>query len=343
MCWLAALRVQRRLLFLAAAGAAGLTLALTACSSSPSRATRGQEAAPPSSPGHEEPPTIGGQKRYGPFIQLAFLGASAWDGRRVWLTDSEHGRLLAIDGDSGKVVVDSQVDWFSDAGSMAVADGELWTIAQDPDGGNVRILRIDTDTGYVEGRTIDGGRPLGQALRQDKTLLAADYERAIASIDPSTGGRQVKVQLDLIPNLFQLGPTETYWVVDDNRARVLRVDGQGKHLVDSTRGRYVAGIVTDGAGNAWLAERSAVAALNPAGETIREVEGFKNVVAVLSCEGAVVVSDIESGQLAWFDASGRDQRVETGTSGRAIACAPNGVWFVTADGYLTRVTTPTNR
>ncbi|MCA1832891.1 MAG: hypothetical protein LC750_09250 [Actinobacteria bacterium] len=225
---------------------------------------------------------------------------------------------------------------------MAVADRELWAIAQDADGANVRVLRINSADGHIKSSRIDGGRPLGQALRKDNSLLVADYERAIVSIDHDTGTRHVKVPLDVIPNLLQAAPNDTYWVVDDNRTRVVRVDAGGKRLVDSTQSRYVAGIVTDAAGNAWLAQRSAVAVLNLAGATIREFDGFKNVVAVLWCEGAAVASDIETGELAWLDGSGRDQRVQTGTSGRAIACAPDGIWFVSADGYLSRITKPSN-
>jgi sugar lactone lactonase YvrE len=307
-----------------------LVLALSTCSSAPSSSVKEGK----------ERPTIAGRKAYGPFVGLERLGATAWDGQRVWLTE-EGGRLLAVDGGSGEVVIDRQLDsLISDSGNMVHADEELWATGRDKKNLDVQVLRINTGTGGVNAKTPDRGRPLGQALRRGETLIVADYDRRIVSVDPQTGATRVLVELDIAPNFLQFAPGDTYWVVDDDRARLLRFDPNGKRMVESPRTRYVAGLVADETGNAWLAEQTAVAAVNPAGETIRELSGLKNATTVLACDGAVIASDVETGQLAWLDGAGRDQRVETGTSGRAIACAPSGVWFVSADGYLTRVTTP---
>lgn len=333
--------IQRRQCFLMLAS---VVLGFSACSSSSSRATERRQAA-------QERPTIAGQKAYGPFVGLAKLGATAADGGQVWLTDIDDDRLMAVDGDSGEVLSDRQLDSsISDSGSMAVANEELWATARDTADRHPQVLRIPTGTGTVSATDIlNAGRPFGQALRRGEVLVVADYDRRIVAIDPQNGASRVLVNLNVIPDLLQFGPDDTYWVVDSKRARVLRVDAQGTVLADSNRPprkpgtTIVAGIVTDKAGNAWLAERSAVAALNPAGETILEVAGFTNVTTVLACEGAVVASDVETGELVWLDTAGREQRVQTGMSGRAIACAPNGVWFVTADGYLGRVATPPNR
>lgn len=111
----------------------------------------------------------------------------------------------------------------------------------------------------------------------------------------------------VIPSLVHFGPEDSYWVVDDNRERLLRVDASGKHLVDSHRRErkpattIVGALVADETGNAWLAERTAVVAMNPAGETILEVVGFTNATVLLTCDGAVVASDVETGELAWLD------------------------------------------
>lgn len=310
-------------------------------------------------PGSDNPPSSSGQKgastpttappqrssiagavAHGPFIGIDELAAAAWDGTRVWLTDSE-GRLLAVDGQSGDVALDRRLDSpVSDTAGLTVAPGneELWGFTTR--GKAVEVLRIHARSGEATSKEVDRGRPLGQSVLRDNSLVVADYHRRIVVVDPGQGTTRTLVELNVIPNFVQPAPAQSFWVVDDPRHRLLRVDSAGKTLVDSQRERTVSALAVDGAGNAWLAEHSAVVAIAPSGEIIRELSGFANATTVYFCGGSVVISDIETGELTWFDFAKDPRRLSTGVPGRAVACTTDGVWFLSNDGYLARLGEP---
>jgi hypothetical protein len=328
-----AIRVVIRAGFVAVIGA------MAACASGP-ELDGGQRRA---QPGAEQRPIVAGGESTGPFIQGSRLSDAASSGDLVWLADdSDSSRLMGIDGDTGEVVVDHNLEIAVNWPDGLIDGGEeLWAI------GSGRVLRIDTETGAARSAAIEGNpRAFGHITRQDNRLVAADPERGIVAIDPSNGSTRLLAPAT-VPWLVAIGPDETYWVVEDaNRKQLLRVNSQGNHVVENHREDEVVALVADDDGHLWFSQQTAparaavVSVVNSAGETISEVNGFTNVRELLNCDGAVVASDFDTGELAWLDAAGRNQRVRTGGSGRAIACAPGGVWFVTADGYLARVREP---
>lgn len=282
-------------------------------------------------------PIIAGATANGPILRLEALSAAAWDGRLLWLADVE-GRLLAVDGKTKKIVSDRRLDSvIADTSNLISAPpGELWGFAKNNENNAVEVLRVDVNSGQVAS-AVTRGRPLGQSFLQDRSLYVADYELGVVVVDPITGTSSVTAVPGVAPNLLQPSSNKTFWVVDDSRQLLLRVDETGHRLVALRRERFVKSIAADTDGNLWLAEGAAVVVVAPNGSVISEIGGFSNAASVLQCGTSIVVSDVDSGDIVWFDGIEKRRPIATNVAGRAVTCADEGVWFLSADGYLARI------
>lgn len=267
------------------------------------------------------------------------MAGAAWDGERVWLVDVE-GRLIAVDGATGVVALDRRLEigpvepaGLTPIGQQLVGFGFDASRA-------VRIVRVDTASMEITDALVDAGVPVGQATVIEDSLIVADFRRGVVSVDVSSATTKVLVNPGLAANLVQGALDGTFWVVDDRRRQLVRVNGEGRRLVDERRPDDIGGLAADNAGNAWLAERTRVTVIGPMGGVAQEFEGFTNAGRISACSGSIVVSDIDTGEIAWLSASAAPRRVRTGTPGAVVACTSDGVWYLTIDGDLFRLREP---
>lgn len=327
-----------------AAAAVLLVAAAAACSiGSPQ-----QPEASPRGPAEPTAPSVrgtvaGGVPLHGPYVPTVGLAGAAWDGRRLWLTDID-SRLLAIDGQDYEIVVDEQLpEPVADNTGLLLAPGkELWaiTIPGPGQGAGPTVLRIDTHSGNVTAASLGGGLPFGQGVVHGGLLVVADFERGIVSIDPRDGSSRRLLPPKVVPNLIQIGEGDA-WVVDDSRRRVIRFDPDGDRAADAVRDSPIAAMALDAIGNLWLAEGSAVVRLNEAAEVMTEIGGFTNASRLHICGPWLVVSDSDTGDIAWIDprSAALSRRDSTG-DGVVVACDEGGAWVATADGSIALLPPP---
>lgn len=286
----------------------------------------------------------GGVPLHGPYVPTVGLAGAAWDGRRLWLTDID-GRLLAIDGQGYEVVVDEQLpEPVADNTGLLLATGkELWaiTIPEPGRGAGATVLRIDTHSGEVNAASLGGGLPFGQGVVHRGLLVVADFERGIVSIDPRDGSSRRLLPPKVTPNLVQITGEGDVWVVDDSRRRVIRFDPDGDRAADAVRDSRIAAMALDAIGNLWLAEGSAIVRLNGAAEVTSEIGGFTNASRLHRCGPWLVVSDSDTGDIAWIDprSAALSRRDSTG-DGVVVACDEGGAWLATVDGSIALLPPP---
>lgn len=293
---------------------------------------------PPAGPGTVAGfPSLGREVGITPFA----LAVAAWDGERLWLADVQ-GRLVAIDGASGKVVVDRHLDVpLSSNGGLTLLGAQLVGIGVDG-ARKPRVIRIDPRSGGNTSARIDDGRPLGHTTVVDGSLVVVDYLRGVVAVNARTGATRVLVAPPgLTANLVRPAPAGTFWLVEERPGRLVRVATDGRLLVDERRPRDdIRALASDDDGNAWLAEARTVTVVAPSGGVVREFTGFTNAARFVSCGKALIVSDVDTGDIAALTATGEPRRLSTGTPGEVVACAESGVWYLTIDGDLVRLPIP---
>jgi len=269
-------------------------------------------------------------------VPLDALVAGVWDGSRLWLLDVD-GRLRAVDGSSGEPVIEVSVNPTPE--ELSLLGQKLVGVGQ-AQPGVIQVVSIESQTGKVVSRRVDGGQPLGQGIVRGGELIVADYERGVVALQPDSGETRVVLATPFVPNLLQASERGTFWVVDDGRRRLARLDVDGRSLVDLDRPQAIIGLAADSRGNAWIAERTKVTAFGSGGETLREIGGLVNAVRIRACGGSIVVSDTEPGVVQWLSVDSSALQVDTGVPGGVVACAPGGVWYVGANGDLFRLERP---
>jgi sugar lactone lactonase YvrE len=171
--------------------------------------------------------------------------------------------------------------------------------------------------------------------------LVADFERGIVSIDPRDGSSRRLLAPKVIPNLIQITGEGDAWVVDDSRRRVIPFDPDGDRAADAARDSPIAAMALDAIGNLWLAEGSAVVRLNEAAEVTTEIGGFTNASRLHICGAWLVVSDSDTGDIAWIDPrSAALSRRDSTRDGVVVACDEGGAWLSTADGSIALLPPP---
>lgn len=316
-------------------------LAASACSGSGDGKSLDGRGSTTSSSRPTDPVVVAGVTSVGRFVPSDALVSSVWDGRRVWLLD-EQGRLLGIDGATGATIVDKILGESSGLSGLTLYDDMLLTINQvDPDE-PVHLIQISVPSGRVERKIVGRGRPLGEKVIHEGTLLVADYELGVVSLDPQTAELQVLVNPGVIPNIIHPSGEGSFWVVNDGRDLLVRVHRDGQRLAEVRTQGYMADMAVDENGNAWLAERTDVTVFDPSGVRKKVFSGFKNAFHLYQCDGSIVASDVETGEIAWLSTQDDQQRrLLTNIAGQVVACAGGGgVWFITVDGDLVRLPRP---
>lgn len=287
--------------------------------------------------------SIGGIKSIGRFgfVNSDALVAAAWDGKRLWLLDPDR-RLVSVDGKTGEILTNQILDIeLSPEAGLTVLGAKLLAFGQVSTDKPVQLVQIDVESGRVERKPVSQGRPLGQASVEDGRIQVADYELGIVSVKVETAEVNLLVRPGVSASLVQPAGEDSFWVVDDNRSQLIRVDLEGNRKAEARADGYIGSLRSDVAGYAWLAQQNSVNVFQKSGELLRTFVNFKNVFSLFRCADSMVASDVETGQIAWLSVDGEDRRLNTNTPGRVTACAGEDVWFATVTGDYFRLSRPT--
>ena len=126
-----------------------------------------------------------------PFLDgLKFGEGPRWHDGRLWLSDIEHGRVLAVDGDGQlDVVVETEgpsgLGWLPDGRLVISTLGKSHLLVVD--GGEVTILHDLSELGPTLNDMVGG--PMGESMSTSTGGLRRTSRRPVASCSPPrTGG-----------------------------------------------------------------------------------------------------------------------------------------------------------
>lgn len=275
----------------------------------------------------------------GRLVPLEVLTGAVWDGRLLWVSDTEAG-LTIFDPSSKEVKRQPALPLAlgDGLGLVKTTDGRIAGIGVDAATGRAKLLTVARAGGLYEAKALQG-RPLGGGFVSGDSIMVADYQRGIVLVDARTGASQTALRLPFVPNLLAAGPANSFWVVNDQRSRVVRISTGGAIVADVTTAGYISGLAVDKAGSAWIVQGRSLTIVSPSGAQAQSPGAVGN--AVIRCGASVVVSDSERGVVTWFQSlRGRNEEVRVGIPGRAVACSDAGVWFLSSAGDASEVARP---